>query len=194
MDAERCCCCNHRPCDSAARCVRCRRRRCVSASDISAMYRLRPILQASQASRSSVLRKSVSIYVIFDAACIFRCAEQGLYNGRVSARVSVRPFVCLSRRSTAAAACRWFAAECARASTTDIDRMAGTPAAGLSSKCGRRHVDSRGSRLNTDLSTLLSRQQNRHSFTEFIAARGKTFPVSVSVCVSPPRSSPASTL
>jgi len=75
--------------------------------------------------------------VIIDAARIV--AQRGLY-------VTVeRPSVCPSRRSTAAAACGGFAAERSR----DIDRQRTTA---LSSKCGQCHVDSRGMRLNTDLS------------------------------------------
>jgi len=56
-------------------------------------------------------------------------AERGLKlsNGRMS----VHPSVSLSRRSTAAAACGWFAAD-------------------RGCRCGQRHVESRGTRLSTD--------------------------------------------
>ena len=56
-----------------------------------------------------------------------------------------RPSVCLSHRSTAAAACGGFAAE-RRAGR----RSRSTAGAALSNKCGQCHVDSRGMRLNTD--------------------------------------------
>ena len=61
-------------------------------------------------------------------------------------QLSVRPFVCLSHRSTAAAACGGFVAErpaCRRYRSTAV------PA--LSSKRGQCHVDSRGTMLNTGL-------------------------------------------
>ena len=82
-----------------------------------------------------------------------RYAEQGLHDGPVSVRrLSVR----LSRRSTAAAACGRFAAERGRGPidgcgrhVTAIDRYLRAPA--LSSKRGQRYVESRGTRLNTDL-------------------------------------------
>jgi len=84
--------------------------------------------------------------------------------------VSVRPSVCLSRRSTAAAACDWFAAESEREQQILIDSCGRrVPAVGryllqapvLSSKRGQRSVESRGTRLNTDLLELKShtRQQ-----------------------------------
>ena len=61
-------------------------------------------------------------------------AERGLTlsNGRMS----VHPSVSLSRRSTAAAACGWFAAD-------------------HGCRCGQRHVESRGTRLRTDSFHLL---------------------------------------
>jgi len=55
---------------------------------------------------------------------------------------SVRP----SRRSTAAAVCGGFAAERGQQMSIDSDRNA---ASALSSKCGQRRVESRGTRLNT---------------------------------------------
>jgi len=71
-------------------------------------------------------------------------------------RPSVRPSVSLSRRSTAGAACSRFATEC------PVDRRyQSLPGTGTqqqrhrstvhSNKCGQCHVDSRGTRLNTDL-------------------------------------------
>jgi len=65
-------------------------------------------------------------------------------------RPSVRPSVCLSHRSTAATPVGAFAAE--RLRTDDgvgERRAAGTPA--LGSRYGQCHVDSRRTRLNTDL-------------------------------------------
>ena len=56
-----------------------------------------------------------------------------------------RPSVCLSYRSTAAAACGGFAAE-RRAGR----RSRSTAGAALSNKCGQCHADSRDMRLNTD--------------------------------------------
>ena len=48
----------------------------------------------------------------------------------------------------------WFAAERGRLQQISIDSRYAAPA--LSSKCGQRHVESRGTRLNTDvLSTEL---------------------------------------
>ena len=84
-------------------------------------------------SARAYLRNCVS-----DLALSARYAEQGLCNGRVS----VRP----SRRSTAAAVCGGFAAERGQQMSIDSDRNA---AQALSSKCGQRRVESRGTRLNT---------------------------------------------
>jgi len=63
-----------------------------------------------------------------------------------------RVSVCLSRRSTAAAACGGFAAE-RRAGRRYRSTAAGAvqQAPALSSKCGQPHVGSRLGRLNTDL-------------------------------------------
>ena len=67
---------------------------------------------------------------------------------RPSVTVSVRPSVCLSRGSTAGAACGWFTAE--RLAGRRYQSIAGAGAqqqrrrsTALSSKCGQCHVDSR---------------------------------------------------
>ena len=71
-------------------------------------------------------------------------------------RSVVRPYACISRRSTAAAACGGFAAEC-RAGRTYRSTAAGVGAqqqrrrsTALSSTCGQCHVDNRGMRLSRD--------------------------------------------
>ena len=72
-------------------------------------------------------------------------------------RPSVRPFVRLSHRSTAAAACGSFAAERRAGRIYRSQRSAATRrSTALSSKCGQCHVDSRGRRLNTDLFSLIA--------------------------------------
>jgi len=69
--------------------------------------------------------------------------------GLCSGRVSVRPSVCLFRQSTAAAAADEFAAERWRYISIDGWHACTT--------CGQRHVESRGTRLNT-----LHRHHHRH--------------------------------
>ena len=64
-------------------------------------------------------------------------AELGLRNGPVS----VRPSVCPE--------CGWFAAERGRLQQISIDSRYAAPA--LSSRCGQRHVESRGTRLQRRL-------------------------------------------
>jgi len=69
------------------------------------------------------------------------------------------PSVCLSRRSTAAATCGWFAAELGRGRQTSIDQCLPAPRIPATGRYlplapelsgGRRRVESRGSRLNAD--------------------------------------------
>jgi len=71
-------------------------------------------------------------------------------------RSGVRPYACLSRHSTAAAACGGFAAE-RPAGRTYRSTAAGVGAqqqrrrsTSLSSTCGQCHVDNRGMRLSRD--------------------------------------------
>ena len=75
------------------------------------------------------IRRVKRCIIILIIIIITEYAERGLTlsNGRVS----VHPSISLSRRSTAAAACGWFAAY-------------------RGCRCGQRHVESRGTRLSTD--------------------------------------------
>ena len=85
-------------------------------------------------------------YVIFEHLCYIVRQINTLSLCETVLRPSVSPSVCLSHRSTAAAEAGRFSAE-RPIRAGHIDRQA--PA--LISKCGQCHVDSQGTRMNTDL-------------------------------------------
>ena len=89
-------------------------------------------------------------------------AEQGLWNGRVSVRLSVPS---IDSSSGVRLVCCW--APCSRR-VQAIDRyLLQVPA--LSSKCVRRHVESRGTRFNTDTHARLTAL-----FRDYHYQKGKT--------------------
>jgi len=90
------------------------------------------------------------VLLCFCVATEFSVKKRFFIQSVIGFRLSVRPSVCLSRRSTAAAACGWFAAEREHLQRTSID----TTAAGAGAQQQMRVASCREPRTRIDTDVL----------------------------------------